>query len=597
MPTKSNMISRRKFLKGSLITNLIPLPKVGYTQQPHAAFFRAPFQLGPSQQAWVDQTLARMSLEEKLGQLILVHAYGVFTNEEEKAHREINDNILNYYVGGYDVFKGDPLTAAELVGRMQRLAKVGLLIASDFEGGVGQAFQGATRFPQPMAIGATGNPRYAYEAANVTGKEAKAMGFNMNFAPVVDINNNPANPIINVRSFGGSPKLVHEFGIAYVKGLQDAGVIATVKHFPGHGDTSSDSHVDLPVENFSLTRLKAFELVPFVGTINAGVGAIMVGHIALPQIENESDLPASLSYAIITKLLRNNLGFQGIVITDALSMSAITKHYGPDRAVVMAIRAGADVVLRPINVRTALAALRVAVNSGKITIPRLNASVRRLLVAKAWAGLNVNVDGSPDLDRIDRLVGTPAALRKSQEIMEHALTLLKDDKDVLPLRLRDREGVLLVNFYDSPTYENPNIPGGTFRTEFEKRHPRTTYVEAASTLPPCAVGQILQLAQSFSTIVVCCFIRVAASHSLRLTNAQRELLRALAQRKGRLVFSLFGSPYLLNAIPELPSYALAYDYYPGAELAMVRAVFGDIEFQGKLPVAVGRFPLGFSLKR
>lgn len=561
----------------------------------------AQFQLTPEQQAWVDRTLVQMTLEEKIGQVMFAVVPAVFTNQESEAFQKINDNLRTFHVGGYHLEGGDPLGAYVLISRMQELARVPLLITADFEGGVGIQFRGGTRFPRAMAIAATGNPQYAYEAANFSAREAKAIGIGVNFYPVVDVNNNPANPIINIRSFGESPQMVSDFGAAYVKGTQDAALIATAKHFPGHGDTSQDTHLELPTINFDRARLDLIELPPFREAIRAGVGAVMTAHIYLPQFEKTLGLPASLSPAITTDLLRKELGFQGLIFTDALPMHAITTNFGAEQAAVMAIKAGADVALEPVDVPKAFEAMKAAVNGGEISLERLNQSVRRLLAAKAWTGLHVR--RMPYLSQVDSVVGSQAAQQKSQEIIEHALTLVKDEKNVLPLKLANDEDVLLVNLVDAASAEYAEIAGLTFRAEFEKRHPKTFFASVTPLTSRTEADLIRQLALRYKTIVVSCSLRVASyKGSIGLNETQLGLLRSLAQYGeaqpgGRFVFALFGSPYLLNYVPELPSYALAFEFYPGAEAAMVRAILGEIKFEGRLPVTVGDFPVGFSLKK
>lgn len=559
---------------------------------------RAQLPLTPAQQAWVERSLAEMSLDEKIGQVMFAVAPGVFTNQESDAFRAIKDNIQTYHVGGYHIEGGEPLAAHVLIGRMQELARVPLLITGDFEGGAGIQFRGATRFPRAMVIAATGNPQYAYEAANLCAREAKSMGLSVNFYPVVDVNNNPANPIINIRSFGENPERVGEFGAAYIKGTQDAGVIATAKHFPGHGDTSVDSHLEMPTLNFDRARLDRVELPPFKTAIQAGVGAVMTAHLYLSQFEKTPGVPASLSSAITTDLLRKDLNFQGLVFTDALPMHAITTVFGAEQAVVMAVKAGADVALEPLDVPKAFEALRAAVSRNEVTVERLNQSVRRLLAAKAWAGLNAQ--RMPPLGRVDSLVGSRAAQQKSQEIIEHALTLVKDERNSLPLKLADNEDALLVNFVDGANPEYAEVAGLTFRAEFEKRHAKTFFASVTPTTSRTEADLIRQLALRYKTLVVTCSIRMASyKGSLGLNDTQQSLLRSLARKDGaeRFVFALFGSPYLLNYIPELPSYALAYEFYPGAETAMARAIFGEIKFQGKLPVTLGDFPADYSLKK
>jgi len=550
-------------------------------------------------ESWVEGTLRQMTLDEKVGQVLCPAVSAAVADQGADALADVRTNVQTYHVGSYIIYGypgRSPASVASLISTMQGYAKVPLLITADLEGGAGHQFEGATRFPRAMAIGATGDPQYAYDAGDFTGREGRAMGVNVNFYPVVDVNNNPENPIINIRSFGESPARVAELGAAYVRGAQTAGIIATAKHFPGHGDTSIDSHLQLPVLDFDRARLDAVELPPFIAAIQAGVKAVMTAHITLPQIDPVAGLPASLSPAITTSLLRNELGFKELVVTDALTMQAITQNFGSDQAPIMAIKAGADIALIPADIPEAFAAVKSAVQSGEIPRTQLDAAVRRLLNAKAWAGLDVR--RTPDLGQIGNRVGTAAARAKAQEIIEHALTLVKDDRNSIPLALSPDEEVLLLNFLDSGGGDLTDDSGRAFQSEFVTRHLRTLYLEVTPGTTASEAEAILHQSQAYGTVVVSCFLRLAAYRgSLSLSDVQQNLLRALALRSGALVFVLFGSPYLLNFIPELPSYALAYEFYPGAEAAMVRAIFGEIPFQGRLPVTVGSFPAGFGLEK
>jgi beta-N-acetylhexosaminidase len=594
----SSSTGRRKLRKWLASGAMRALIAVGLTAAlifAAASPVRAQFKLTPQQEAWVNGTLAGMTLDEKIGQLMFPVTTGVFTPEDSEEFQTIKDNIVKYHVGGYHIEGGggNAASAALLISRMQQLAgKVPLLITADLEGGAGSPFRGATRFPRGMAIGATGNTQYAYDAAHFTALEAKAMGISVNFYPVVDVNNNPKNPVINVRSFGEDPAKVSAFGAAYVKGTEDCGILATAKHFPGHGDTSVNSHLELPVLPFDRARLDRIELPPFEAAIEAGVDAVMVGHIDLSQIEKTPGLPASLSPTIITGLLRNDLGFSGLVFTDALPMHAITEHFGAEQAVVMAISAGADVALEPLDIPKSFTALKDAVERGVITRQRLDASVRRLLEAKAWE--NLSAQAIPDLDQLDSEIGTQAAGKKSQEIMEHALTLVKDDHHALPLKLTPTEDVLLLNFTDANYGEYGRGAGETFRDEFVKRHPQTVYADVAANISTPELDLIEQLLPRYHTVVAITAVRIGSYKigALGLNETQLYLLGEVAHHNGPTVVAAFGSPYVLNDVPDLPCYAVAYESYAGAETAMVRALFGEIPFLGKLPVAVSTFPIG-----
>ena len=331
-----------------------------------------------------------MTLDEKIGQLIIPAKVGMFLAQDSETFQQIRRDITEFHVGGYHMLGEvnvlhEPAGVALLINHLQELAKVPLWITADFEGGVGLRYIGATRLPRAMAMGATGNPEMAYHAARITAEEARALGVQVNFYPVADVNNNARNPIINIRSFGGDPKQVGLMARAYIRGSQEHGVMATAKHFPGHGDTSTDSHLELPVVDVNRARLDAIELPPFRAAIEEGVGGVMSAHIALPQIDTEK-LPATLSPKILTGILRDELNFRGVIFTDAMNMRGIAAHYPEGEAAVRAVKAGADVVLYPSSVEQVFLGLKRAIESGEIKESRIDESVRRILTAKARAG-------------------------------------------------------------------------------------------------------------------------------------------------------------------------------------------------------------------
>ena len=398
-----------------------------------------------------------MSLEEKIGQLISVGVNATFLNQDSDAYRALKHHIEDNKVGGIILFRGPVYESVILVNRMQQLARYPLLVSADLEAGAGMRFDDTVNFPWNMAVGATGNPEYARRQGEITAREARALGVHQIFAPVVDVNNNAANPVINVRSYGEDPADVARFAAAFTEGAQDAGAIATAKHFPGHGDTAVDSHRGLPEINVSRERLNTVEFVPFQASVNAGVGAVMVGHIALPQIdatavkplpenvkskpidtdqngeiiEEKAAMPATMS-PVIGNILRNDLKFQGMIVTDALSMSGLTIYFTPEEAAVRALEAGADMLLKPADVDASFRGVLQAVKSGRITEQRVEESARRILAAKYDLGL-VNERMTP-IDSIDRVVGSKDVMALATEIAEHAITLVRDEDKLVPLK-------------------------------------------------------------------------------------------------------------------------------------------------------------------
>ncbi|HET7710740.1 MAG TPA: glycoside hydrolase family 3 protein, partial [Thermoanaerobaculia bacterium] len=455
----------------------------------------------------------------------------------------------------------------------------------------------ATRFPLAMAIAATGNTQLAYEAGKASAAEGRAVGVNVDFYPVVDVNNNPRNPIINIRSFGEDPQKVSEFARAYIRGVQDAGVLATAKHFPGHGDVASDSHLEMPVLEVDRQRLNTLELVPFRAAIEEGVGAIMSAHIYLPALESQRGVPATLSGGVLRDLLRKEMGFGGIVFTDAMTMRAISSNFKEDDAAIRAVEAGADIILYPPNVERVFNALKGAVTSGRLSVARLDESVRRLLEAKSALGL----PGRPpaDLASITRVVGSQSHRDLAQRINESAITVVRDERNVLPLRMSADQRLLHINLLDTRSGWREGAVGRVLTTEVPKRAPKTTSVQLDDVSTRNEYDLVRRLVETADAVLLTAFIRVAPyKGSIDLNREQLSFLRDLSAMKKPFVFVLFGSPYLLHHLPELPSYLLTYDFNPGAERAVVRAVFGEIPVKGKLPVSLpGLYPIGHGLER
>ncbi|MBI3405544.1 MAG: hypothetical protein HY046_08815, partial [Acidobacteria bacterium] len=377
---------------------------------------------------WVAQTMKKMSLEEKLGQMLLVFYFGGFTSAGSPEYAELLEEIEKHHVGGFVVrTRGNAISydrsqvypTAVLANQMQRRSQLPLFVAADFERGTAMRLDEGTSFPYPMAVAAAGNPADAYTMGKITALEARACGVNWIFGPVADVNNNPDNPIINTRSYGEDPKRVGEFVAAFTRGVEENGAIATAKHFPGHGDVSTDSHVDLPTVKGDRARLESVELPPFRAAIEAGASTIMTGHLAVPAFEPNPDVPATLSSNILTGLLRKEMKFEGIVVTDAMDMGGVTVRYPPAEAAIRSIVAGADVLLVPPIVESALSGLKDAVASGRITVPRIDESVRRILQAKARLGLNVN--RFVDVDALNSAFRRPEFVAAAQDITDRGI--------------------------------------------------------------------------------------------------------------------------------------------------------------------------------
>jgi beta-N-acetylhexosaminidase len=550
-------------------------------------------------QQWVDKTLRSMSLDEKIGQMIIPAGAppGGFRSADSDDFQTVRKNIVDFHVGGYHTFGGDPAANALAINEMQRLAKVPLLITADLEGGPGYVLFGATRLPLAMSMGATGDPRFAYEAGKLTAEEARAIGVNVNFYPVADVNNNPQNPIINIRSFGEDPARVSEFVVAYIRGAQENGVIATAKHFPGHGDVASDSHLMMPVLDIARARLDALELPPFRAAIGAGVGAVMSAHIYMPQLEPEKGLPSTLSKSVITGILRDELHFGGLVFTDAMVMGGVSVNFANDVATVRAVEAGVDVILFPPSVEASFNAIKAAVAAGRIPESRIDASVRRILAAKARLDLANPKNRFTDVNRLMSLVATREHKDLAQRIADSAITLVRDDRHVLPLKPSKELRVLQIHLLDTRAGWREGAVGRVLSAELPKRFPRSATVQLDDQSTPAELDDVRKAAQLADAVIVNAYVRVAAyKGSIALTNDEMSLVRELIATQKPFVFTVFGSPFVLTHLTELPSYAVTYDISPTAELAAIRAITGEIEYKGKLPINLpGLYAIGHGL--
>jgi beta-N-acetylhexosaminidase len=572
---------------------------------------------------WADAELKKMTLEQKAGQLISVGVNARFLNQESADFRELRRQVEQNHVGGIILFRGPVYESVHLVNRMQQLARLPLLISADLEAGSGMRFEDTVNLPWNMALGATGNPEYARRQGEVTAREARALGVQQVYAPVADVNNNAGNPVINVRSFGEDPAEVARFVSAFVEGAQGAGVIATAKHFPGHGDTAVDSHRGLPVIDHARARLDAVELVPFRAAIRSGVGSVMPAHIGLPQIDptqvsplprdaivrpayaerevfvENAVLPGTLSPAVSTGLLRTSLGFDGLVVTDAMDMSGLTIYFKQDEAAVRAVLAGADMLLKPADPDAMLRGLVAAVKSGRLTEKRVEESARRILAAKYDLGLAR--ERQTPIELVDKLVSGPEATRLADEIAEHAVTLVRDDA-----KLVAREGggaglrpgsrvfnLAITNGEDRIWIANP------FVSQLARLGSRAETVVLDARSSDEEVRDAVERAQKADVVVASMYgrVRSGATNSVGLPEPGARALSALLEKKAPVVGISFGNPYLLQSFPALRTYVVAYGDMPSLQRAAARALVGQAGFSGRLPITLpGLYPRGTGIQ-
>jgi beta-N-acetylhexosaminidase len=545
--------------------------------------------LSPGANAWVETTLRKMSANEKIGQLLFTTYHGSFTATDTAAYRQILHDVNDLHVGGFiNITQGSPLgivksqayPTAVLNNQLQAKSKLPLLIGADFERGTAMRLDEGTSFPTAMALAAGGDSKDAYAMGKTTALEARAVGIHWIYAPDADVNNNPGNPIINTRSFGENPQRVAEFVSAFVLGVQENGGLATAKHFPGHGDTAADSHIDLPVIRADRARLDQLELVPFRAAISARVDSIMTGHLSIPALEPDPNTPATLSHNILTDLLRKQLGYQGLIVTDAMDMGGITVRYAPGEAAVRAIVAGADCLLMPPVPDAAFEALQGAVKSGRISKQRLDASVRRILQAKARLGLNRN--RLVDVNAINQKFGSAAWQREAQEISDRGVTLLRDTTRRLPLDGTRPSRALLLAFYADPE----PYPGEDLERELRSRFDSVTTLRADTRFVNASTLK-LPSPDSYDVAILALFVRVSDRKGNVDVPAEQAALAEQIYKTGKPVITVgFGSPYLIERFPQAETWLAAFGISDVAQISVARALFGQIPVRGKLPVTV-----------
>jgi beta-N-acetylhexosaminidase len=569
----------------------------------------------PSEKAakWAEKNLKKMSLEERVGQLISIGVNARFMNDDSQEFQELRRQVLQNKIGGIILFGSPVYDAVRLTNRLQTVAPLPLLMSADFEAGTGMRFEATVNFPWNMALGATGDPALARRQGEITAKEARALGVHQVFAPVVDVNNNAANPVINVRSYGENPETVARFANAFVEGLQANGALATAKHFPGHGDTAVDSHRGLPVINLPRARFESVELVPFKSVVNNNIGSIMIAHIGLPQFDNtqiaplknafkpvyaegevlteNATIPATLSPAVGEGLLRKDLNFRGLIVTDAMDMSGLTLYFNQDEAAARAVIAGADMILKPADPDASIRGILAAVKSGRITQERINQSARKILTVKYELGLTKNRLAS--FEEIERVVASKEARDLADEIANKAITLVRNDAGLLPLKQK-RVFILAVTNGDDRFFVANHflrqLRQGGLNFEVVVLDERSSESEISAAIEQAKKAEIV-VAPLYGRV------RTGAKNSVGLPENASKALREVLTRNQNVVGISFGNPYLLGDFPALKTYAVAYGEMPSLQRAAARAVLGQQDIAGKLPISLPNLaPIGTGIQ-
>jgi beta-N-acetylhexosaminidase len=572
-----------------------------------------PVHLTRDGEKWAEKTLRKLTLEEKIGQVFMIWCRASFLNVENPEYLQWREEMQKYHVGSFAMtvhvdgpylLRSEPYEAAELLNRLQSESKLPLLFAADFERGVSMRLLGTTVFPHAMAFGADGKTEDAETFGSIAALEARAIGIHWNFFPVADVNSNPANPIINTRSFGEDPKQVGDLVAAYIKGAHEAGMLTTVKHFPGHGDTATDSHLGVASVNVDRAHLDSIELPPFRQAIAAGVDSVMVAHVTVPALDPDPNHVATISPAIVSDLLEKQLGFKGIIVTDALDMAALTRLFANNigRAAVEAFKAGNDVLLIPADFPASYNAMLQAVQSGEISRERLDRSVLKILKTKASFGLQ---DArTVDVKAIANLVGKPGNLAFGQQVADAAVTLVRDNGKILPLKSslkyqgtakaalpyttqEETHGqTVAVLFSDDVRTDS----GRVFGRELRARIPdaRVLYVD-----PRIAAGmndEVLKAVDEAKTVVAAVYVVPSAGkvgNAVGMADATGTLLQQLLDHAAdKTAVVAMGNPYLAADFPKIENYMCTFSNASVSELSAVKALFGEIAIHGHLPVSI-----------
>jgi beta-N-acetylhexosaminidase len=545
--------------------------------------------------AWVESILASLSPRERVAQLVMPWVPGEYAAVGSPGYEQVRRWVEEDKVGGLILSMGLPHSYAAKLNHMQRLADIPLLVASDMENGTGMRLGGSyalpsmlpqgggTVFPPVMALGATRDENLAYQLGRVLGAEARAVGVHMTFGPVLDVNANPLNPIINTRSFGEDPALVSRLASAYIRGAREEGLMTTGKHFPGHGDTETDSHIGLPTIRSNRTHLDAVDLPPFRSAVGDGIDAIMTAHIAVTGVLGDSAPPATLSKYFMTDVLRGEMKFGGLLVTDAMTMGGVANRYGSTEPLILAVEAGADILLMPRAVDEAINTVMSAVTSGRLSQARIDQSVRRVLRAKAQAGLRSG--RLVDLEAVDTIVNVPARSMVATQVAQRSITLARDDRNLVPIPATAKK-ILAITYAG----DGDLVAGRVFNGELRSAGYNVIAESVDSRSTETELAAIRARADSVDVIIASAYVfpRDGAG-SIAAQGGYPAFIEEISKAGKNVIAISFGNPYLVSAYPSVPAYLLAWGGAPVSQSAAARAVHGTIAIGGKLPISIPPF--------
>ncbi|MEA3288247.1 MAG: glycoside hydrolase family 3 N-terminal domain-containing protein [Candidatus Marinimicrobia bacterium] len=530
---------------------------------------------------WARRTLKRLTLRQKIAQMMVYHMRLDYLSAESARWQEIEQIISTDGLGSLHVWGGDASAALTFLNEMQMRSRVPIMVQADLEYGLKRRFKGGTALPWPMALTATGDPDLAFEAGRITAEEGRALGIHVALTPIVDVNNNPDNPIINTRGYSEDPDQVIQYATRFMQGLQAYGMLATAKHFPGHGDTQTDSHSSLARIPSDPERLWAIELKPFQALIDAGVDLVMVGHLDAGEFQMEPGVPSSLSPFWLHDILRKQMGFKGVIITDAMAMGGITNEYSDRYALIQTIRAGSDLIIQNHNYLKSIDYVEEAVRDGLLSEARIDESVLRILTLKSKLGL----DRKKTLNLTDtqQAYGSNYNKQVSELIMERAVTLVKDSLNMIPLQIHENDTTYLIDIKDwAADHDLTTIKRRLIRSlptavsyTLDSSDPQDYYSSVLAGIPDSA--QVIVNVYSYTKM---------RKDRVLLPEKQAEFIRSLASRTDRLLVSSFGTPYLIRDFPEIPAYMVAYTTQSEMQSAVASAILGQTDISGALPISI-----------
>ena len=540
------------------------------------------------EKAWVNKQFKKLSEKERIAQLFMVAAY---SNKQEKDYKAIEELIQRYNIGGLIFFKGDPISQVTLTNRYQKIAKTPLLLAMDAEWGLGMRLANTVSYPKQMTLGAIQDNGLIYQMGAEIARQMKLIGVHINFAPVVDVNTNPDNPGIGRRSFGDAKGQVSGKGLAYIKGLQEQGIMAVAKHFPGKGDASKDAHHTLPIILHDTTRLNDIELFPFQEAIAAGVGGVMVSHLSVPAYDATPDLASSLSKKVVTGLLKEQLGFKGLVFTDALNMKAVSQYYQPGEVDLLALHAGNDVLLFPEDVPKAIALIQKALKDGILTPAFVESKVKKILQAKYQ--FNLHQWKPIATDDLEAKLNSPQAKLLKQQLFEQAITIVANEDDLLPFKELDNHQFAALSIINQPIAAQPNEvavyqgPGTLFREQLSQYATMAHFTLNQASYTAQSLQELAnQLKKHTVVIVDIQHIRGRWENNFGLQKEILPFLKSLQDNFTKVVLVPFGNIYSLSLLQGFKHVVAAYEEDPVAEQVIPQILFGALPARGKLPIRI-----------